>query len=389
VQPFAGGVEVQVDAAFGGAAELALLIGGDPRAAVQVAGVASERYAFYPASEIAGAATPGRVLVLHIAPGERARVTVAQHAAAPLVPALRVLPQPARSGAAVRIALAGATESPHAQRLSQSGLRVAWRLDALHTAFGPAQVEHRFLPLGRQRVHALVIGEDGRVQRMAADVRVETARASGCRAAGSAQGAGGAWLWPAGLLIQRRARRKSRDALRSGIDCEPAPVLRGLTVTARTSFIALVCWIAASFSGCTRENIPNTHVEDTSENREIIEFVERYRKAVEGRDIVTLLNMTSPFYFDDMGTPTGEDDVDYDSLKAGLERMRKDVLAARYQISYRGLTYTPNDRVLVDLLYTGWFKVETSEGPEWRRRLEPHRIVLAREDGKLLIVSGM
>jgi hypothetical protein len=64
-------------------------------------------------------------------------------------------------------------------------------------------------------------------------------------------------------------------------------------------------------------------------------------------------------------------------------------MAARYQISYRGLTYTPNERVLVDLLYTGWFKVETPEGPQWKRRLEPHRIVLAREDGKLLIVSGM
>jgi hypothetical protein len=159
-------------------------------------------------------------------------------------------------------------------------------------------------------------------------------------------------------------------------------------VTVRTSFIALFLLTAAA-SGCGHQNIPNTHVEDTAENREIIEFVERYRKAVEDRDIATLLNMTSRFYFDDMGTPAGEDDVDFDSLKVGLERMRKDVMAARYQISYRGLTYTPNERVLVDLLYTGWFKVETPEGPQWKRRLEPHRIVLAREDGKLLIVSGM
>lgn len=158
-------------------------------------------------------------------------------------------------------------------------------------------------------------------------------------------------------------------------------------MTARTSLIALFLLITAV--GCGHQNIPNTHVEDTGENREIIEFVERYRKAVEDRDTATLMNMTSRFYFDDMGTPAGEDDVDYDSLKVGLERMRKEVLAARYQISYRGLTYTTNERVLVDLLYTGWFKVETPEGPQWRRRLEPHRIVLAREDGKLLIVSGM
>jgi hypothetical protein len=158
-------------------------------------------------------------------------------------------------------------------------------------------------------------------------------------------------------------------------------------VTARTPTLAL--FIALAASACGASNIPNTRVEDTSQNREIIDFVERYRKAVEDRDTGTLLGMTSRFYFDDMGTPTGEDDVDYDGLKAGLERLRKDVLAARYQISYRGLTYTENERVLVDLLYTGWFKVETPDGPQWRRRLEPHRIVLAREDGKLLILSGM
>jgi hypothetical protein len=355
----------------------------------------------------------------------------------PATYALRVDPQPARSGARVRLSLervrARAELAEHGRTDRVGGaLRVAWRLDPLHTAFGRAQVEHRFLPLGRQRVDALVIGEDGRVQRLRRDVVVETARASSCASAVRTRESSGAWwLWPALWLVQRRGRRKRRRARRPGIDCGANPVLRGLTVTARTSLIAcsgiaralrggamatnsgiaralrggamaitggiapalrggaMAMLLVLAGSGCAHQNIPNTHVEDTSENREIIEFVERYRKAVEDRDIVTLLNMTSRFYFDDMGTPTGDDDVDFDGLKLGLERMRKDVLAARYQISYRGLTYTPNDRVLVDLLYTGWFKVETANGAQWRRRLEPHRMVLAREDGKLLIVSGM
>lgn len=156
----------------------------------------------------------------------------------------------------------------------------------------------------------------------------------------------------------------------------------------RLSLTAFALLLAAA-AGCSHQNIPNTRVEDTSENREIIDFVEKYRKAVEDRDVAVLLGMTSPFYFDDMGTPTGSDDVDYETLKVGLARMRQEVLGARYQISYRGVTYAPHDRVLVDLLYTGWFKLDTPDGPQWRRRLEPHRIVLAREDGKLRIVSGM
>jgi hypothetical protein len=151
--------------------------------------------------------------------------------------------------------------------------------------------------------------------------------------------------------------------------------------------LALV--LALAGVGCDTKNIPNTRVEDTAENREVIDFVEKYRHAVEDRDTLGLLQLASKYYYDDMGTPAGEDDVDYDALKLGLDRMRDEVLAARYQISYRGLTYVSNEHMLVDLMYTGWFKVNTDEGPQWRRRLEPHRIVLAREDGNLKIISGM
>jgi hypothetical protein len=141
--------------------------------------------------------------------------------------------------------------------------------------------------------------------------------------------------------------------------------------------------------GCAHDTIPNTRVEDTEANREVVDFVEKYRKALEARDVATLLGLASRDYFDDMGTPSGADDVDYDTLKVGLGRVRNEVSDARYQISYRGLTYMPNERVLVDLLYTGWFKVVTPDGPQWRRRLEPHRIVLAREARDYRILSGM
>lgn len=147
--------------------------------------------------------------------------------------------------------------------------------------------------------------------------------------------------------------------------------------------------LSVLFLGCATQQIPNTQVEDTSENREVIDFVEEYRLAVEQRNTGKLLKLASKNYFDDMGTPGGEDDIDYDGLARGLARVRQEVLDARYQISYRGLTYASNDRVLVDLLYTGWFRVETEEGPQWRRRLEPHRIVLGREKDGLRVLSGM
>jgi hypothetical protein len=135
--------------------------------------------------------------------------------------------------------------------------------------------------------------------------------------------------------------------------------------------------------------IPNTHVEDTGRNREVVDFVEKYRSAIENRNTSALLALASRNYFDDMGTPAGDDDIDYDGLKSGLSRLREEVLGARYQISYRAVTYDTEQRVLVDMLYTGWFRVNGGEGPSWKRRLEPHRIVLARESGQYRILSGM
>jgi hypothetical protein len=155
------------------------------------------------------------------------------------------------------------------------------------------------------------------------------------------------------------------------------------------SIRALVSLACLWFCACEPTLIPNTRVEDTGDNREVVEFIERYRQAVESRNVNALLSMASQNYFDDMGTPGGDDDIDFDGLQVGLNRLREEVIGARYQISYRAVTYVPDQRVLVDLLYTGWFRVNTADGPQWKRRLEPHRIVLAREDHGYRIMSGM
>ncbi|HEX2679348.1 MAG TPA: hypothetical protein VHM19_22005 [Polyangiales bacterium] len=153
--------------------------------------------------------------------------------------------------------------------------------------------------------------------------------------------------------------------------------------------LSLALPMLLGLAACEPDLIPNTRVEDTAENREVVDFVEKYRVAVEERNVPALLSMASQNYFDDMGTPAGDDDIDFDGLKAGLARVREDVLGTRYQISYRAVTYVTDQKVLVDILYTGWFRVTTAKGPQWKRHLEPHRIVLAREDSHYKILSGM
>jgi hypothetical protein len=145
-----------------------------------------------------------------------------------------------------------------------------------------------------------------------------------------------------------------------------------------------------ALSACAHDVIPNTDVEDTPETRNVVEFIEKYRQAVVGRDVNKLLAMAAPDYFDDLGTPQGQDDVDLELLG---ERLRAtfgpELLAVHYDIRYRDVTFLPT-KVLVDYTYIGRFRLNTPDGSRWERRLADNRMVLGRKkDGSYTIMSGM
>lgn len=154
----------------------------------------------------------------------------------------------------------------------------------------------------------------------------------------------------------------------------------------------LLLVLGGSLVGCAA-TIPNTTVEDTAENREVVEFVEKYRRAVEARNVRRLLEMASPRYLDDLGTPGGDDDLDYDGLREKLSRWRDRVVDVRYEIKYNRVTYDQR-RIFVEFRYTASFLLTTGSGDErWSRRLGDHRLILTRnedsEEANLLILSGM
>ncbi len=152
--------------------------------------------------------------------------------------------------------------------------------------------------------------------------------------------------------------------------------------------LLLASLLAAVATGCAGEKIPNTDVPDTAQNREAIRFVEDYRHAVERRNIGEILAMVSPRFFDDNGTPTTEDDRDYDRLRAELGAAMERLLDVRYEMKYRRVTYR-TDRILVDFTYTSSFKVATPQGDRWETRVSDNRIELVRENGELRIISGI
>jgi hypothetical protein len=147
--------------------------------------------------------------------------------------------------------------------------------------------------------------------------------------------------------------------------------------------------IGALSLACGSHNIPNTDVEDTDENRSVIEFCEQYRRAVELRNVETLLKYASPKYYEDGGNIDATDDLDRAGLADYLKTKFKNVKAVRYEIHYRRISKGRKGEVLVDYTYSASYKLPTDKGDLWRRTVADNRLELAKSGEKYSILAGM
>lgn len=142
-------------------------------------------------------------------------------------------------------------------------------------------------------------------------------------------------------------------------------------------------------AGCNKEYIPNTDVEETDANREVIDFCEKYRHAVEYRNVPKLLEFAHASYYEDGGTIDTSDDIDYAGLKEYLESKFKETRGIRYEIRYRSITAGRKDVIFVDFTYSASYKIPTENGDAWRRRVADNRLELVHDKESFKIISGM
>src|SRR5262245_19173469 len=108
----------------------------------------------------------------------------------------------------------------------------------------------------------------------------------------------------------------------------------------RALVLALGLATAIPAAGCSKTNIPNTDADDEgiSDNRKVIAFCEKYRRAVEDRDVDAPIAMVSPRYFETGGNAKSSDDMDYNGLRKYLQEKFKQTKAIRYEIRYRRIS---------------------------------------------------
>lgn len=153
------------------------------------------------------------------------------------------------------------------------------------------------------------------------------------------------------------------------------------------SIMILALW-AGSASGCQKRTIPNTEIEDNSFNRSVVEFCERYRRAVEEKNVGLLLSMASPRYFDNSGTPSADDDIDRTRLEEVLKSRLSGLNAIRYEFRYRNI-YELDNMIYVELVYNTAYQYEVGGELKWSNRTADNRLKLETQDDGFLILSGM
>jgi hypothetical protein len=116
----------------------------------------------------------------------------------------------------------------------------------------------------------------------------------------------------------------------------------------------------------------------------VIDFCERYRLALEARDVDALMALVSPAYIDDAGTPDPADDMDYASLKADLARLLASVEKVTYEIRYRRIRREVR-RITVEISYSATFVMAGKA----TNRVEDSELVLEPHAGTYRFLSGI
>ena len=157
--------------------------------------------------------------------------------------------------------------------------------------------------------------------------------------------------------------------------------------------LAITCLLAAlafGASGCAKPRlIPNTQVPDTKLNREVLQVVEKYRRAMERLDAVTVLALAHPTYQDHGGTPQADDDLDLAGLKKLLTTRFKNTTKVRYLLEYQNV-HVKGREAEVDAYVDATFEYrEPGASPRWRRLTDYNRFRLIKQKATWRFISGL
>ncbi len=109
--------------------------------------------------------------------------------------------------------------------------------------------------------------------------------------------------------------------------------------------IPLVAVLALALTGCSPKKIPGTDLDDTSDTRAVIEVLQKYRLAFEAKNTEALVKLTDESFRDDGGSSAPDDDLDYGSLRGGIQKRMAKVSELKLDVTVRRIEFDDETKV--------------------------------------------
>jgi len=142
-------------------------------------------------------------------------------------------------------------------------------------------------------------------------------------------------------------------------------------------------------TGCGPKYVKNTKIEYTSQKQALADVVERYRVAMEQRDVEALRALASRDYYENGSTTTDPgDDYGYEGLERVFADIKNNVKEIRYEIEIKAIDIL-GEAATVDYAFSGQYLFTVGERDRWETTTDTNRLTLRQEDGTWRVVSGM
>lgn len=112
----------------------------------------------------------------------------------------------------------------------------------------------------------------------------------------------------------------------------------------RTLLIPSVLLVLA-LTGCTPKKIPGTDLDDTTETRAVIDVLQKYREAVEKKNVDAITKLADESFRDDGGTSSPDDDLDFASLGNKLSARLSKVADLKLDVTVRRIEFDSEGKV--------------------------------------------
>lgn len=145
---------------------------------------------------------------------------------------------------------------------------------------------------------------------------------------------------------------------------------------------------AFAMTACAHSKIPNTNIDDTDENREILAIVDAYHSAIENRDADAVLALVSDEFYEDNGNTDRDDDYGKNQLAESLRSEFEKTEQFQLGLKVDGIV-VKDDRAEAFVQYNLRARTDYPSGKKWKTSSDRARMSLVRTNGKWLIVSGL